>query len=57
MDRVDKPCQKCGSTDYDQCDTSDECLYYDESGRLILDPKTCDQCSLEWLDSKSDKLH
>lgn len=53
-----KPCKKCGSVNYDNCDTSDECIDEDiKTGKLILEPKTCDLCDFQWLLSESDEYH
>lgn len=53
-----KPCKKCGATDYDNCDSSEESFDEDlKSGKFILEPKSCDKCDLEWMLSESNLLH
>ena len=57
-DMICKPCKNCGSKEYDNCDTSDECIDHDiKSGKIILEPKTCDQCNFEHVLSDSAELH
>ena len=57
-DIIYKPCLNCGSNEYNLCDTSDECIDHDiKTGKLILEPKTCDQCNFEWVLSESNELH
>lgn len=53
-----KPCKKCGSTEYDNCDTSDECIDAEiKTGSLVLTPNTCDKCNFEWVLSESNEIH
>lgn len=50
-----KPCKKCGSTEYDNCDQIE--FNHTPDGRLIVEPIECDQCNFELLLSDSNLLH
>lgn len=57
-DIIAKPCKKCGSTEYDNCDTSEESIDEDiKTGKLVLEPKTCDKCDLAHMMSESSLMH
>jgi len=57
-DIIAKPCRKCGSSEYDNCDTSDDCIDEDlKTGKIVLEPKTCDKCDLNYMMSDSSLMH
>lgn len=50
-----KPCKKCQSISYDNCDfeTVDE----NENGDFIINPKSCDKCDFLLMLSPSKEIH